>query len=207
MRKSKAPQPVDAEKQAAWDKRLRDDPTYWGRFSLELVIEHVMAAAHDCSLPMPLVALEYILVLDEHLRDPRLVAGASTVACADAGSVRIPTWVLGALADAWGRYLAGGKGQTLNDAFTGKASKQGHRSHSPDLVRARARDFRIFWGVLNACLAPEGKSRARTLTEARSAVAQENDLDEKTVAKIYGRNLAILRPYLERVGAPVSFPD
>lgn len=213
MGRSKAPGPADATKIMDWNRRQSDNPDIGGQFSFTLDQRRVRADIKSGEVSEALGALEMLAVLHDHLHAGLLSldswnANAEQAARAGMPHISIPVEELFLpIVDAYARYVKSGPGMTLGATFIEGSTNQGAKAHSPGAIRKRRRDFKIALDVVCFCVDRGKREEKTTLHKAFEHVAKQSGMSQRSVEKVYRANVPILRPYLERVGLPVSFPD
>lgn len=213
MGRSKAPGPADATKIADWNRRQSDSPNFGGQFSFTLTLGRVRSDINSGEISKALGALEILSVIHDHLRNGSLSldswnANAERSAHAGMPHISIPVKeVFLPIIGAYARYVSSGPGITLGATFIEGSTNQGAKAHSPAAIRKRQRDFEITLGVILFCFDRGERGEKTTLHKAFEHVAKQSGITQRFVAKVYRANVSEIRSYLERVGAPISFPD
>ncbi len=213
MGRSKAPGPADAAKIKDWNRRQSDHPDIGGQFSLMLDQRRVRATIESGEVSEALGALEMLCVIRDHLCSGLLSLDCWNANAEDAARAGVPHISIPVdgyflpIVDAYARYVSSGPGMTLGATFIEGSTNQGAKAHSPGAIRKRRRDFKIALDVVCFCVDRGKREEKTTLDKAFEHVAKQSGMSQRSVEKVYRANVPILRPYLERVGIPISFPD
>ena len=207
MGRSKAPGPADAAKIMDWNRRQSDHPDIGGQFSFTLDQRRVRATIESGEISEALGALEMLCVHAGLLSLDNWNAKAEEATRAGMQHISIPVECFLPIVDAYARYVSSGPGMTLGATFIEGSTNQGARAHSPGAIIKRRKDFRIALDVICFCVDRGKRGEKTTLDKAFEHVAKQSGMNQRSVEKVYRANVPILRPYLERVGIPILFPD